>query len=423
MSIRHPLASLFVLAGLGLVMPQLGCNKKKDDASADDDESAGKKKKKKGDDDDKADDDKGGKKKKKKGDDDDKSAKGDDDDKGGKKKKGDDDDDGKKKGDDDDKGGSKKSAGGPLKVNLEGKDIDFKYGKVRTFGSYLEVRLSTEDIKCDAFKGSDDAYTLTFNLSPGVDGKFYSGQKIGVNAHWSSESLKMKRETGYSYETVVVVDPFKLSAKEAVGGTIDFDVAWNDFSDTSKKKKYTGSGKWAATLCSDYSDYKSLTAIDDPGSDALAGSWTDKAGKKESFEPKSGLVIVHKDSYSKEQYYGELMFFESEKVACSETWDARKKTKMATVTTGFAGISGSGEKHQLGGLQPASASISFPVAGKDPTSHYFSEGRATVKFSEYKYEGGDKVTAFVSAQSPKSSYDGSGELKGKMEVKVCNSGF
>ncbi len=397
-------ASFAWYALLALSLASMGCPKK-DDAEKDKTDKAtkdSKKGKKAADDDDKKSDDDDDKKSKKGK----KAKKGDDDD-----KKGDDDDKGAKKGDDD-KPAADTSA--PLSVELEGKKYEFKYGHAKPDNDNIDITLSTEKLPCDKWKAGDDAFTLEFHIGPGTDGKFFAGQKVGVQLYWNSETRKFKRNFAYAYETALTMSAFKLDSGEKVKGTLDFDSPYNDFSDPTKKFNYKGAGKFEVELCSSDNDYKTLKALPAAGSDDVAGAWgTDK------FESKVAYAYVSKDAYSKEAYVREVYFFENDKVACDEyiKSETLKNEKYLYVS----GIGGSGEKHKWDGPQPAEGHFSIPVKGKDMgNSHYFHEGRVVVKLDAISYKKGGKISGTVTAKTAAGNYDGEGAFSGKFEAKVCN---
>ena len=385
---------------LALSLAAVGCGKKTEEADKDKSDKAEKKGKAKKAADDSSDDDNGSKKKKK-------AKKGDDDDDKSAKKADDDDDKGAKKGDD---GGD----ASPLSVELEGKKFEFKYGHAKPDNDNIDITLSTEKFPCDKWKASDDAYTIEFHVGPGQDGKFFAGEKIGVQLYWNSETRKFKRNFAYAYETGLTLASFKLDSGEKIKGTLDFDAPYSDFSDPTKKFSYKGSGKFEVELCSSDNDYKTLKALPAFKGDDLAGSWgTDK------FQSKVAYAYVSKDAYSKEAYVRELYFFENDKVACDEyiKSETLKNEKYLYVS----GIGGTGEKHKWDGPQPAEGHFSVPVKGKEiGNSHYFHEGRVVVKLDSLSFKKGGKIAGSLVAKTAAGNYDGDGDFNGKFEAKICN---
>jgi hypothetical protein len=376
-----------------LTIASPGCSKK-DDADKDS-SSESKKKAKKSDDDD---DDKG------------KGKKGDDDDDKGKAKKGDDDDDkGKaKKGDDDDKSAA------ALSVEIEGKSYEFKYGHAKPDNDNISITLSTEKLPCDKYKAGDDAYTLQFQIGPGTDGKFFAGQKVGVQLYWNSATRKFKRSFAYPYETSLTMSAFKLESGEKVKGSLDFDVPYSDFSDPTKKFQYKGAGKFEVELCSSRNDFKTLGALPAAKSDPVGGKWG-----ADAFASKVAYAYVGKDAYSKELYVREIYFFENDKVACAPFM--KMETLKAEKYLEIRAIGGSGEKHKLEGEQPAEGHFTVPVKGKDiGKSHFFHSGRVVVKLDAVAYKKGGTISGTVSAKTAAGNYDGEGEMSGKFEAKICN---
>jgi hypothetical protein len=391
---RH--ASFAWYALLALSLASVGCGKK-EEPKEDKADKADKDSKKKGDKDKADDDDSKGKKK------------------GKKDKKGDDDD---KKGDDDDKGDKKADKGGdtgaPISVELEGKKLEFKFGHAKPSNENIEITLSTEKLPCDKWKAGDDAFTLSFHIGPGTDGKFFAGQKVGAQLYWNSETRKFKRNFAYPYEVALTMDSFKLDSGEKVKGTLDFNSPYTDFSDPTKKFEYKGAGKFEVELCSSDNDYKTLGAIPAAKSDDVAGSWG-----SDKFESKVAYAYLSKDPYSKEVYLREIYFFENDKVACDEyiKSETLKNEKYLYVS----GIGGTGEKHKWEGAQPAEGHFSVPVKGKElGNSHYFHDGRIVVKLDTLEFKKGKKVAGTVTAKTAAGNYDGDGEFSGKFEAKICN---
>ncbi|MBI2392564.1 MAG: hypothetical protein HYV09_23470 [Deltaproteobacteria bacterium] len=399
---------LALVALLAFAVAAGGC-KKKEDASSD--ESAEK--------------DKKSAKKKDKGDDE-----GDDD--GKKKKKGDDeasDDDGKKKkkgddeGDDDGKKKKKGGGGGSLTGNFEGQEVQFKYGRTTGFGS-LRLELSNEKLPCKGGNPSDDAYTLSFELSAGPNGKFFTGYPIGVPVTYNHQRIKLKSTFVRPQFVNLEIDPFNLKEGEHIKGSLSFDHKWTEMKGDDKKDwKYTTDGKFDIEICDDpFGGYKRVKV-------PLAGEAPegDVAGKfgSDTFKAKSALVIVLKDYSTKKEYIDAVEFYSADDVDCANHWTEGRKSAYFYLTD----VGGAGETTKFEGtMQPAQPWFAAPK-GKGTTPSLKSFGysggrRAWIKLNKIDFKKGATINGEVFAESaPDSKPEDSGKIGGHFSAKVCNSGW
>jgi hypothetical protein len=396
-----------LVALLSVALAASGCDKKKDSASSD--ESADKdkkasKKKDKGDDEDKDGDDDGKKKKKKKDGDDDKDS----------------DDDGKKK--------KKKEGGGggALTGNFEGQEVAFKYGRTMGFGS-LRVELSNEKLPCKSGNPSDDAYTMSFELSAGPDGKFFAGYPIGVPITYNHQRIKLKSTFVRPQFVNLKLDSFDLKEGEHIKGSLNFEHKWTETKGDDKKDwKYTADGKFDVEICDDpFGSYKKVKAplSAEAGEGMVSGSF---GGEK--FVAKSALAIVLKDYSTKKEYIDAIEFYSVDDVDCANHWTEGRKGAYFYVTD----IGGTGETTKFEGTkQPAQPWYAGPK-GKGATtpslkSFGYSGGRrAWVQLDNIDFKANAKVKGSVFAESAPDSTakpEDQGKIGGTFTAKVCNSGW
>lgn len=399
---------LALIAVLAISVADLGCKKKEEassDESADKDKKASKKKDKdKGDDEEKGDDeDKGTKKKKKKGADDEEAA---DDDKGSKKKKA--------------------GGGGALTGNFEGQEVAFKYGRTMGFGS-LRVELSNEKLPCKGGNPSDDAYTMSFELSAGPDGKFFTGYPIGVPITYNHQRIKLKSTFVRPQFVNLKIDGFDLKEGEHVKGSLAFDHRWTETKGDDKKDwKYTADGNFDVAICDDpFGSYKRVKAP--LAAEAPEGEVGGTFGG-EKFKAKSALAIVLKDYSTKKEYIDAIEFYSVDDVDCANHWTEGRKGAYFYVTD----IGGTGETTKFEGTkQPAQPWYAAPK-GKGATtpslkSFGYSGGRrAWVQLDkiDFKAKATVKGTVFAeSAPDPSLKAEDTGKIGGSFSAKVCNSGW
>ena len=399
---------LALIALLAVSIAAGGC-KKKEEASSDDSEKDKKSAKKK-DKDDESDED-GDKKKKKKGDDD-----GEDDGDKKKKKKGDDDgEDGDKK--------KKKGGGGALTANFEGQEVAFKYGRTTGFGS-LRLELSNEKLPCKGGNPSDDAYTMSFELSAGPDGKFFSGYPIGVPISYNHQRIKLKSTFVRPAFVNLELKPFDLKEGEHIKGSLSFDHKWTETKGDDKKDwKYTADGNFDIEICDDpfggYKRVKVPLAADAPEGDVAGKFGPDK------FAAKSALVIVLKDYSTKKEYIDAVEFYSVEDVDCANHWTEGRKAAYFYLTD----IGGTGETTKFEGTkQPAQPWFAAPKGkGQSPSlkSFGYSGGRrAWIQLDKIDFKAKSTIKGKVFAESaPDAKPEDTGKIGGSFTAKVCNSGY
>lgn len=395
---------LALIALLSFSVAAAGC-KKKEDASSDEgegkDKKASKKKDKEGDDEDK-----------------DKDKDSDDDGKKKKKKKGDDDsdDDGKK---------AKKGGGGALTGNFEGQEVQFKFGRTMGFGS-LRVEFSNEKIPCKGGNPSDDAYTLSFELSAGPDGKFFAGYPVGVPISFNHQRIKLKSSYVRPQFVNLKLDPFDLKEGEHIKGSLSFDHKWTETKGDDKKDwKYTADGKFDVEICEDpFGSYKRVKVP--LAADAPEGDVAGKFGG-EPFKAKSALAIVLKDYSTKKEYVDAIEFYSVDDIDCANHWTEGRKAAYFYVSD----IGGTGETTKFEGTkQPAQPWYAAPK-GKGTTPSLKSFGysggkRAWVKLDNIDYKKGATIKGSVFAESapdPSAKPEDMGKIGGTFSAKVCNSGW
>lgn len=401
---------LALIALLAVSVAAFGC-KKKDDASSDDGSEKDKKaskKKDKGDDEDKGDDDDGAKKKKKK------KKGGDDEDKDKDKDKGDDDD------------GATKKKGGPLTGNFEGQEVQFKYGRTQGFGS-LRVELSNEKLPCKGGNPSDDAYTMSFELSAGPDGKFFTGYPIGVPITYNHQRIKLKSTFVRPQFVNLNIKSFDLKEGERIKGALNFEHMWTETKGDDKKEwKYTAGGNFDIEICEDpFGSYKRVKAP--LSAEAPEGMVSGTFGG-EKFVAKSALAIVLKDYSTKKEYIDAIEFYSVDGVDCANHWTEGRKGAYFYVTD----IGGTGETTKFKGTkQPAQPWYAAPK-GKGATtptlkSFGYSGGRrAWVQLDNIDFTAKATVKGTVFAESapdPSLKAEDTGKIGGTFSAKVCNSGW
>lgn len=396
---------LALITLLAVAIAAGGCKKKEDassDESAEKDKKASKKKDKDKEGDEESGDEDGDKKKKKKKDGDE-EASGDDD--GAKKKK--------------------KSKGGALSANFEGQDIEFKYGRTTGFGS-LRIELSNEKLKCKGGNPSDDAYTLSFELSAGPDGKFFTGYPIGVPITFNHQRIKLKSTYVRPQFVNLKVDPFELKEGEKIKGSLSFEHKYIEMKGDDKKDwKYTADGDFELEVCDDpfggYKRVKQPLAAEAPEGD-VAGKFGGEA-----FKAKTALVIVRKDSWLKKEYIDSIEFYSADDIDCKNQWSDGHKSAYFYVTD----IGGVGEGNIFKGTkQPAQPWYSAPKGkGSTPSlkSFGYSGGRrAWVQLDNIDFKNGATIKGAVFAESaPDTSAkpEDMGKIGGTFTAKVCNSGW
>ena len=388
---------LALIALLTVAFATGGC-KKKEDASSDESAEKDKKSAKKKDkgDDEASDDD--GKKKKKKGDDDEAS-----------------DDDGKKK--------KKAGGGGSLTANFEGQEVQFKYGRTTGFGS-LRLELSNEKLPCKGGNPSDDAYTMSFELSAGPDGKFFTGYPIGVPVSYNHQRIKLKSTFLRPAFVNLEIKPFDLKEGEHIKGSLSFDHKWTEMKGDDKKDwKYTADGNFDIEICDDpFGGYKRVKVP--LAADAPEGDVAGKFGS-DTFKAKSALVIVLKDYSTKKEYIDAIEFYSVEDVDCANHWTEGRKAAYFYLTD----IGGVSETNKFEGTkQPAQPWFAAPK-GKGTTPSLKSFGysggrRAWIQLDKIDFKAKSTIKGKVFAESaPDAKPEDTGKIGGSFSAKVCNSGW
>lgn len=309
-------------------------------------------------------------------------------------------------------------------ANIEGRPLQFKYGKAYATSDSLHIVLSTEKTPCTFVPGTADAYRIRFDLTPGPGGRFFTGTPTGVGANFESRRTRLAITAADPYLVTATIEPFTLKGGAHVRGRLEFDVKFVKTKIDRTKQTYQskGAGYFDVEICDDSEILKGLTGQPQevPEGD-VAGTF---AGEKFTF--KTAIANVWHDSDNAQDYVDSIVFFPTGGVTCDNQWDQREKLNLFMIRS----IGGAGRRQRfIGSAQPASASFSIPkptvdVNGATDSFRFFGGGaeRAWVRFEKLEFRSGGSVVGAIYADSrPGAKPEETGKIAGRFRAKVCNA--
>lgn len=311
--------------------------------------------------------------------------------------------------------GSAPSRSGSFTAELEGRPFSIGGAKVVPYANYLHVVLSSGPLDCDKSAREEDL-VIELDLSPGPGGRFFAGAKQGVPVRWTAKQ-PFKWSQATPYQTIAIVEPFKLAAGERVKGSLELSLRHVVPTDDAGARVYQGAGTFDAPICPDPNGFKTLVGTpEEVGNEPFGGAF---GGQK--FTYKKALAIVFKDLRSSEEYVESILLYDDDSITCANRYDEDKKRRARYVS--FTSIGGAGASHALGGVQSADASFSSPGSGKAAGAkwQFFARRRAWVKLDAYAFKAGGTLTGSLFAETTLDSKpEETGKMSGRFEAKICN---
>jgi hypothetical protein len=309
-------------------------------------------------------------------------------------------------------------------ANIEGRPLQFKFGKAYATSDSLHFVLSTEKTPCSLVHGTDEAYRIRFDLTPGPGGRFFAGKPTGVGATFESRHTRLAITVADPYLVTVAVEPFVLKGGAHVRGHLEFDVKFVKTKIDRTKQAYQskGIGYFDVEICDDSQVLKGLSGQPEEVPEGeVTGTF---AGDKFGF--KTAIANVWHDSDNAQDYVDSIVFFPTGSVTCENQWDQREKLDLFMIRS----IGGAGRRQRfVGSPQPASALFSIPrstvdVNGATGSFRFFGGGaeRAWVRFEKLEFKSGGSVIGTVYADSrPGSKSEETGKIGGRFKAKVCTT--
>ncbi len=309
-------------------------------------------------------------------------------------------------------------------AHIEGRPLQFRYGKAYATSDTLHVVLSTEKTACTFAPGTEEAYRIRFELTPGPSGRFYAGTPIGVGVNFESRRTRLAITAADPYLVTAIVEPFVLKPGSHVRGRLEFDVKFVKTKVDRSRQAYQsrGAGFFDVEICD---DALVLQALQGQPPDAPEGEVSGTfAGQRFAF--KTAIANVWHDPDNSQDYIDSIVFFPLNGITCANQWEQRDKVSLFMVRS----IGGAGSRQRFtGSPQPASASFFIPklAAGvNDATDavYFFGGGaeRAWVRFDKLDFKTGASVTGTVYADSREGSkIEEEGRIGGRFRAKVCTA--
>jgi hypothetical protein len=322
--------------------------------------------------------------------------------------------------------GAGESPGGTPTVfaNIEGRPLQFRYGKAYATSDTLHIVLSTEKTACTFAPGTEEAYRIRFELTPGPGGRFFTGTPTGVGANFESRKTRLAITAADPYLVTATVDPFVLKSGSHIRGRLEFDVKLVKTKADRSKQAYQskGAGFFDVEICDDAGVLAALKGQPPDAPDGeVAGTF---AGQRFVF--KTAIANVWHDPDNAQDFIDSIVFFPVSGINCANQWDQRDKVNLFMVRS----IGGAGSRQRFtGSPQPASASFFIPKLAADVNdatdSIYFFGGgaeRAWVRFDKLDFKAGSSVTGTVYADSREGSkIEEEGRIGGRFRAKVCSA--
>ena len=311
-------------------------------------------------------------------------------------------------------------------ANIEGRSLQLRYGKAYATSDTLHVVLSTEKTSCTfAFApGTEEAYRIRFELTPGPGGRFYAGTPIGVGLSFESRRSRLAITAADPYLATVIVEPFALRAGSHVRGRLEFDVKFVKRKVDRSRQTYQskGAGFFDVEICDDALVPPAIRGqpADAPESE-VSGTF---AGQQFTF--KTAIANVWHDPDNSQDYIDSIVFFPVAGISCANQWEQRDKLNLFMVRS----IGGAGSRQRFtGSPQPASASFFIPKVGAGVNEaadaiYFFGGGaeRAWVRFDKLDFRTGATLTGTVYADSREGSkIEEEGQIGGRFKAKVCTA--
>jgi hypothetical protein len=318
------------------------------------------------------------------------------------------------------------SPGGTATVfaNIEGRPLQFRYGKAYATSDTLHIVLSTEKTPCTFAPGTEEAYRIRFELTAGPGGRFFTGAPTGVGANFESRKTRLAITAADPYLVTVNVEPFVLKGGAHIHGRLDFDVKFVKPKVDRSKQAYQskGAGFFDVEICDDAGTLRAVKGQPETVPDGdVAGTFGGQ-----TFIFKTAIANVWHDPDNAQEFIDSIVFFPVGGITCANQWDQRDKVNLFMIRS----IGGAGQRQRfIGSPQPANASFFIPrlaVGVNDATdSIYFFGGgaeRAWVRFDKLDFKAGSNVTGAVYADSREGSkLDEEGRIAGRFKAKVCTA--
>ena len=310
-------------------------------------------------------------------------------------------------------------------ANIEGRPLQFRYGKAFATSDTLHIVLSTEKTACTFAPGTEEAYRIRFELTPGPGGHFYAGTPIGVGVRFESRRTRLAITAADPYLATVTIEPFALKAGSHIRGRLEFDVKFAKRKVDRSRQSYQskGAGFFEVEICE---DAPVLQALRGQPADAPEGEVSGTfAGQRFAF--KTAIANVWHDPDNGQEYIDSIVFFPVPGITCQNQWELREKLNLFVVRS----IGGAGSHQRfIGSAQPASASFFIPKlsgGGVNETAdaiYFFGGGaeRAWVRFDKLDFKTGATLTGTVYADSREGSkIEEEGRIGGHFKAKVCTA--
>ena len=309
-------------------------------------------------------------------------------------------------------------------ANIEGRPLQLRYGKAYATSDTLHVVLSTEKTACTFAPGTEEAYRIRFELTPGPGGRFYAGTPIGVGVSFESRRARLAITAADPYLATVIVEPFALRAGSHIRGRLEFDVKFVKRKVDRSRQSYQskGAGFFDVEICDDALVLQALRGQppDAPDSE-VSGTF---AGQRFAF--KTAIANVWHDPDNSQDYIDSVVFFPLAGIGCANQWEQRDKLNLFVVRS----IGGAGSRQRfIGSPQPASASFFIPKLGAGVNEaadaiYFFGGGaeRAWVRFDKLDFRTGATLNGTVYADSREGSkIEEEGRIGGRFKAKVCTA--
>ena len=256
----------------------------------------------------------------------------------------------------------------PLHATLEGKPVDFVYGRAFARFGGLHLVLSSVPTSCAA-AGPIDGTTIELDVPPGPKGDFFAGATIGVEVWMHDARTAFVQGRAAPWQSALTLE---RSAGDRLVGSLEFTTKYIESAVDGGRRTFAseGRGHFAVEVCDHEAVPVKLIAAPHESTDApLAGTL-----EGAEFTPRSAIATVFTDVASGQRYIESLSFHESE-VDCA-TQFVHEQTERTVVLKDLGGMGGA---RMLSGPQPADAFVSTPqkdAAGKSaPVSHAIGRAR------------------------------------------------
>ncbi len=146
-------------------------------------------------------------------------------------------------------------------ASIEGRPQQFSFGKAYATSGILHIVLSTEKTPCTFVPGTQEAYRIRFDLTPGPGARFFAGTLTGVGANFESRRTRLSITAADPYLVTVNIAPFALKGGARVQGWLEFDVKLVKTKTDRTKQAYQtkGAGYFDVEICDDSETLKELT--------------------------------------------------------------------------------------------------------------------------------------------------------------------